>query len=1583
MAQLSETQFQALLATLTQSAATQLTEVAKSATAEALAATTPKTVTKQKNDPSALGPMRQCALGSDKMRKLTLFDDWLEEAENRMEYIGTSTDKEKIILLKTWGGTEIKDLIKAQSSLANTTNQKEKVLKSNGNLEDISTNVHDNMPPLEEDDTSSYKMLIDSIRAYLTKMVNRTMAMHQLMKTKQGSRPWNEFVKDLETKARSLNFDKKPYTTEEAIKDAAIFGMNDSKMMEKALAEDPNIDELTRWCQARESGREDAANLKNNSSVKKTAPTDTQIDEMLETLKVMKMKKAGKFSNRNNRKSSSCQRCNSNHEPNRCPSNGRTCYTCGGANHFSGSEACPKPSQLKRLETEGDDSYSQTRMHEEPRPHRSFRYPLYNEDGTLAKSTKRIVTICKVAEENQKWVDVDINGVECKLFADTGSEYTIIPPEIYKPEMGKIFTHDINLRAWGSKENLKIIGMIKPEVQTKLGARTKTKIYIVEGFMPEPLLGDKDAQALGFILFNKDGRLPGHGENQTIRAVEEAKPSIPQQIRDNLQVEVETKPDANNLENLSLAGLKQIDELVKHYKGSVFDDTRVGLMQIPPIHLDYDTSHTPAQPQFRNIPFHYRERVSNHLKFLREQGVISDVDPRQSYKCVMNCVITDKNGDEIRMNIDNTPQNLGLNRTKFHVQTPQEIRHELKEAKIFSEMDMGWAYHQMPIDEETMSRAIFQSHEGLHKMQRLYFGPTASSGIFHNEVRKAFADISGVTNLHDNILVYGCDEKDHFQNLQNTLKRCKEMGITLKLSKSTFGMPRIKWFGRVFTSNGVTADPDKVDRIVDAGRPQSVEEIRSFLMACQYNAKFAFDNHGLGSYEEVTKPLRNLLKKDSIFSWGQQEEDAYIKLITMINNPSTLQPYNPKLVTHVMADSSETGIQASIYQEIPGKGKPVWVPIDHVSRAVTETEERYSPIERESLGISWGMEQFRHYLVGNDFTAWTDHEPLPSIYNNPQKTASKRISKHRDKVQDLKFKLRYLKGVNMPCDYGSRHPNPIDHLSVGEKDSLGFDTGKEIYVRKIINIEDSPTYVTPVELKEAATRDTQYGEAVTYIKKGHSKPPADSPYKNVWGELTEIDGIMYRAENMIVIPDAPVRPGTTNLRTKILDIAHEGHPGQTAMKRFVRAHVWFPGLDKAVGEIVSGCLPCQAATETKHRDPLIPTKPPVQPWQNLAADHWGPTGDGMHILVVIDETTKYPEVAVVKGTSAEANIEAFDNIFARHGFCSILKTDGGPPFNGNENHLLQKYFKWAGIVHQKTHSAEDPEANGLAEAFMKHLKKIWHTALMEGNNPRAEINKHLLMFRATPHPSTGFPPAQLLFDRKIKTRLPDTKSHPNRQIEEACKNDMEAKGVQKRYKDAKNYVKHHVINLGDQVLLKQQQSKIKPPYDPSPYKVIQIQGHQITGERNGATRTRDAQKWKVVHPRVKPNYSDEWWEEEAACIAWSPEPEIAEQSMPELPATDQGAVEQSLAGQWAAEHLETPAAEPPAGEPSAAEPPAGEPPAAEPPAGEPPAVEQAAEEQQRPAHRRGPVRPPKKRYWNFMAQRGRGSELQMRTESKE
>ena len=103
-------------------------------------------------------------------------------------------------------------------------------------------------------------------------------------------------------------------------------------------------------------------------------------------------------------------------------------------------------------------------------------------------------------------------------------------------------------------------------------------------------------------------------------------------------------------------------------------------------------------------------------------------------------------------------------------------------------------------------------------------------------------------------------------------------------------------------------------------------------------------------------------------------------------------------------------------------------------------------------------------------------------------------------------------------------------------------------------------------------------------------------------------------------------------------------------------------------------------------------------------------------------------------------------------------TDNGPPFNGGERHELQEYFRWAGVQHKANRSAEGPEANGLAESFMKHIKKSWHSATLDKKDPILEINKHLRVQRATPHPSTGAAPAELLNHRNYKTRLPDITS---------------------------------------------------------------------------------------------------------------------------------------------------------------------------------------------------------------------------------
>ena len=68
-------------------------------------------------------------------------------------------------------------------------------------------------------------------------------------------------------------------------------------------------------------------------------------------------------------------------------------------------------------------------------------------------------------------------------------------------------------------------------------------------------------------------------------------------------------------------------------------------------------------------------------------------------------------------------------------------------------------------------------------------------------------------------------------------------------------------------------------------------------------------------------------------------------------------------------------------------------------------------------------------------------------------------------------------------------------------------------------------------------------------------------------------------------------------------------------------------------------------------------------------------------------------------------MEALDEIFARHGTPRVLRSDNGAPFNGKESHLLKLYLKYKGVEHRPNFLAEDPEASGQVELFMKHIKK--------------------------------------------------------------------------------------------------------------------------------------------------------------------------------------------------------------------------------------------------------------------------------------
>ena len=188
-----------------------------------------------------------------------------------------------------------------------------------------------------------------------------------------------------------------------------------------------------------------------------------------------------------------------------------------------------------------------------------------------------------------------------------------------------------------------------------------------------------------------------------------------------------------------------------------------------------------------------------------------------------------------------------------------------------------------------------------------------------------------------------------------------------------------------------------------------------------------------------------------------------------------------------------------------------------------------------------------------------------------------------------------------------------------------MDDGEDILIHIMrILVSDLPDALTVDLIKEAAALDPTYQKLVVAIRQGRRDQDQElRPYRNVWGELGLIDGLVCRGDR-IVTPDAEVARDGGSIRDWVVELGHDGHPGITVAKRLLRTRLWFPDMDAKVERRVGGCLECQAGTKVSRRDPLKPMPPPEEPWQELAADHWGPTRDGKYLLVVVDRLTRYP-----------------------------------------------------------------------------------------------------------------------------------------------------------------------------------------------------------------------------------------------------------------------------------------------------------------------------------------------------------------------
>ncbi|XP_064638332.1 uncharacterized protein K02A2.6-like [Lineus longissimus] len=211
---------------------------------------------------------------------------------------------------------------------------------------------------------------------------------------------------------------------------------------------------------------------------------------------------------------------------------------------------------------------------------------------------------------------------------------------------------------------------------------------------------------------------------------------------------------------------------------------------------------------------------------------------------------------------------------------------------------------------------------------------------------------------------------------------------------------------------------------------------------------------------------------------------------------------------------------------------------------------------------------------------------------------------------------------------------------------------------------------------------------------------------------------------------------------------------------------------------------------------------------------------------------RYYEVEIMKSTTADKTINVFRKVFARHGLPIKLYSDNGPQFIAYE---FKAYMDECGIDHHKA-IPKWPQANGEVERQNQSLEKRMKIAQAQGGDWKIEILKYIAAYRAKPHPSTGQSPAELLFGRKLRTKIPEL-GHGVGDDLEIRDRDAELKGKAKLYADKRWNASESDIKVGEMVFVKQDRmNKMDTPFRPGPYTVVRKTGSKVTVESPAGVR---------------------------------------------------------------------------------------------------------------------------------------------------
>ena len=263
-------------------------------------------------------------------------------------------------------------------------------------------------------------------------------------------------------------------------------------------------------------------------------------------------------------------------------------------------------------------------------------------------------------------------------------------------------------------------------------------------------------------------------------------------------------------------------------------------------HLKPD--YKPARHAPRKVPVHLETAFKEEIDSLVKQGILEEVKEHTDW--VNSYVIVEKDtGNQhapnhtvkkkLRICLDPRDLNEALKREPYHTRSVDEITAKLQGMTVFTIVDFKKGYWMVVLHLDSRRLTCMALPFGRFQWTHLPMGTVVAQDIFQSKLDAIFIGMEGVTGIADDMILAGKDEMEHDRNFLAFMEKCMENYLTLNAEKIQFKQSQVSFYGHIWSENGISPDPKKIQALKHMEFPPGKETMRSFLGMINYLNRYS------------------------------------------------------------------------------------------------------------------------------------------------------------------------------------------------------------------------------------------------------------------------------------------------------------------------------------------------------------------------------------------------------------------------------------------------------------------------------------------------------------------------------------------------------------------------------------------------------------------------------------------------------------------------------------------------------------------------------------------------------------------------